>query len=207
MRNPTLRLYVKALVISSVFVILVELVVKHHSNKLSTQVGAGVLVWLSIANAGALGALWTRGGRPAGWARVFLSLAVSLDLWVPVVLYRRHPSTRPVSSRVIGTAIIVLLSAALIWATIWGAMWLVQRARPAGAGRRKVLGVWVTSLAVAGAFSMIGALRNSGFDSRHVVLLVGISLFVWLATALALRVLIALVFSRRGRNRPARLST
>jgi hypothetical protein len=42
---------------------------------------------------------------------------------------------------------------------------------------------------------MIGALRNSGFDSHHVVLLVGVSVFLWLATALALGGLLTLVGS------------
>jgi hypothetical protein len=114
---------------------------------------------------------------------------------VPVAFYRRHPSTRPVAARVIGTAIIVLLSAALIWATIWGAMWLVQRARPAGSGRPRVLVAWIAALTVAGAVSVLGALHSKGFDSHHVVLLICVAVFIWLTIALALRVLLALVGS------------
>jgi hypothetical protein len=207
MGNPTIRLWMNAFAVSGVFVILLELAIKHHeSNKLSTQVAAGVLIWLLLANAGALGILWRRGRRPVGRSQIVLSLAIGLDVWIPVALYPRHPNTRPVASRAFAAVILVLLSAVLIWASLWGAAWVIQRARPGGGGRRELLGSRAASLTIAGAASVIIALNASGFDSRHAVLLVCLSVLVWLAIALVLRVLIVLIWSLRARNRPVELS-
>jgi hypothetical protein len=207
-RNPGLRLWLYAAVTSGVLTLLIELSVRHHvSNKLSTQVAAGVLVWLLLTVAGGLATLWTQGHRPTQRSPIVLSLAVSLDLWVPVSVYRRHPSTRPIGARVIGALLLALLGAALIWVTLWAATWLIQRARPEGVRRQESLCSWATSLMIAGAFSVILALNASGFDARHVVLLVCLSVFVWLAIALALRVLIARLWSLRGRDRLPGVST
>jgi hypothetical protein len=207
MRNPTVRLYANALAISGVFVTFFELTDRHHeSNKLSTQVAAGVLIWISLATAGVLTALWARGCRPTGWSRTALSLLVSLELMVPVVTHPRHPSTKPVGGRVVAALIIVLLIAALIWSILWAAARIIRRTRPRGISRGESLCSWSASLVVAGAVSATLALNNNGFDSHHVVLLVGIAVFVWLALALALRVLVALAISVRERGRPAQLS-
>jgi hypothetical protein len=206
MNNSSVRLWMSAAVISGAFVAVLELSTRHHaSNKLAIQLGGAVLLWLLLTVAGALATIWGRGHRPVGWSRIVLSLVVSLDVWVPVGLYPRHADPRPVG-RAFSILIIVLLSAATIWATLWGATWLLQRARPRGVGRRELLGTWATSLTVAGAVSVLLALHPTGFDSHHIVLLIGLSVFIWLAISLALDVLLALVWSLHTRNRAQHLS-
>jgi hypothetical protein len=144
-RYSNLRLWGTSAASSGLLVTVFELGERHHvSNKLSVQVGGAVYVWLALTVVGALATLWSRGYRPSGSLRIVLSVAVSLDLCVPAVIYPRHPSTRPVAARVIGAVLIVLVSAAPIWATIWGAMWILRRARPAGAGRRSAIVGWRT---------------------------------------------------------------
>ena len=125
---------------------------------------------------------------------------------VPVVTHPRHPSTKPVGGRVVAALIIVLIIAALIWSILWAAARIIGRMRPRGVSLRESLCSWAASLAAAGVLSAILALNNNGFDSHHVVLLVGIAVFVWLALALGLRVLVALTISLRERSRPAQLS-
>jgi hypothetical protein len=50
------------------------------------------------------------------------------------------------------------------------------------------------------------ALHPTGFDSHHIVLLVGLSMFIWLAISLALDVLLALVWSLHRRTQAQHLS-
>lgn len=208
MSNPTLRLYANALVISGVFVTFFELVDRHHeSNRLSTQIAAGVLIWILLATAGVLSTMWLRGHRPNEWSRIVLSLLVSLELVVPVTTHPRHRSTKPFAGRVVAALILALLIAALIWSILWVATLIIRRTRPHGVSRRESLCSWVASLAVTGALSAILAVNNNGFDSRHVVLLIGVAVFAWLAFALVLRLLIAFFISLRERGRPAQLST
>jgi hypothetical protein len=121
-----------------------------------------------------------------GRARIVLSLAASAEFLVPIVIYRRRPDMRPVHTRVTAALILVLLGAAVIWAALWATTWLIRRSPSGGTP------TWIVCLALTGVIVALQATSVSGFDSHHVVLLVGLTVFLWLALALVLRVLIAL---------------
>jgi hypothetical protein len=134
-----------------------------------------------------------------GRARIVLSLAVSAEFWIPVVMYRRRHDTRPVHTRVTAALILILLSAAVIWTALWASAWLMRRSPSGGTP------TWIVCLALTAIGVALHATRVRGFDSHHVMLLVCLAVFFWLALALALRVLIALtaLLYMHVRRRPA----
>jgi hypothetical protein len=90
----------------------------------------------------------------AARTRIVLSLAASADLLVPVVVYRRHPDTRPVHTQVTAALILALLIAAVVWAVLWGTARRIRRS-PSGGVR-----TWI-ALTLALALRVVIALALS----------------------------------------------